>query len=106
MILSCDPPRHAFLIHFAKRQQPHPIQTFRFDYRGAQAEIAVDPRPVPPSLVAIHFVRHGFRLPFILPGAEFSVKSFHLEFGRRDNQCFFHFSYEPETASSGDPIAA
>ena len=95
MILSCDPPRHAFLIHFGKRQQLQGIQTRRFEYRGALVEIVLNPHSVPPSLVAIHFVRHGFRLPFVGSRDEFSTNSFHLTSGRRQDDYFFHFDYAP-----------
>jgi len=96
MILSCDPPRHAFLIHFGKRQQPHSIRTLESDYHGARVEIALNPQSVPPSLVAIHFVRHGFRLPFVGRSDEFSTDYFHLQSAHRHNRYFFHFSYEPQ----------
>jgi len=97
MILSCDPPRHAFLIHFGKRQQPDSIQTLQSDYHGAHVEIALNPESVPPSLVAIHFVRHGFRLPFVGSRDEFSIGYFHLHSRRRENRYFFHFEYEPRS---------
>jgi hypothetical protein len=95
MILSCDPPRHAFLIHFGKRQQPQSIQTFESEYHGARVQIALNPESVPPRLVAIHFVRHGFRLPFVGPIDKFSTHLFHLQSGRHHNQYFFHFVCEP-----------
>lgn len=95
MILSCDPPRHAFLIHFGKRRQPDSIQTLESEHHGARVQIALNPHTVPPSLVAIHFVRHGFRLPFVGRSDHFSTNHFHIQSGRRQNQYFFHFSYEP-----------
>jgi hypothetical protein len=95
MILSCDPPRHAFLIHFGKRQQPHSIRMFEFEYHGARVEIALNTQSVPPSLVAIHFVRHGFCLPLVGRRDEFSTDYFHLQSAHRQNRYFFHFSYEP-----------
>jgi hypothetical protein len=96
MILSCDPSRHAFLIHFGKRQRPAAFEVLHAEYRDARVEIAVDTASSPPSLVAIHFVRHGFRLPFVGRPNEFSTDSFHLQSGRLQNRYFFHFSFEPK----------
>jgi len=94
MILSCDPPRHAFLIHFGKRHQPDSIQTLQFEHHGARVQIALNPDSVPPTLVAIHFVRHGFLLPFV--GLNNSATNhFYIQSGCRQNRHFFHFSYEP-----------
>ncbi len=95
MILSCDPPRHAFLIHFGKRRQPNSVHTSRAERHGAMVDIAVNPDSAPPSLVAIHFVRHKFRLPFLDSKTPSSPDHFHFQSGRRQNQYFFHFSYEP-----------
>jgi hypothetical protein len=95
MILSCDPPRHAFLIHFGKRRQPDPIDTLRAEHHGARVEIVVNTRSAPPTLVAIHFVRHGFRLPFVGSRSPFSTNHFNIQSGRRQNRYFFHLSYEP-----------
>lgn len=95
MILSCDPPRHAFLVHFGKRQQAGSIETLKSKYHGAIVQIALNPDTIPPSLVAIHFVRHGFRLPFIGSRDQFSTDYFHISLGRRQNLYFFHFAYEP-----------
>lgn len=96
MILSCDPPRHAFLIHFGKLRQPDTLQTFGATHEGAGVEVALNPDTAPPTLVAVHFVRHKFRLPFIGSPDMFSTNYFHLHSGRRQNRHFFHFSYEPE----------
>lgn len=95
MILSCDPPRHAFLIHFGKRQHAGEVGSLTFSEQGARVEIAVDTRSVPATLLAIHFVRHGFQLPFISPRDKFSTEHFHLRLGFRERHCFFHFRYEP-----------
>lgn len=95
MILSCDPQRHAFLIHFGKRQQPYSLQTHESKHHGARVQIALNPQSAPHSLVAVHFVRHGFRLPFVGSGDEFSTDYFHFQSGRRHNRYFFHFAYEP-----------
>ncbi len=65
MIISCDPPRHALLLHFGARKQPRPITTWSAAYHGAKVELAVSERTMPPTLIAVHFVRHGFRLPFL-----------------------------------------
>ena len=86
MILSCDPPRHALLIHFGKREQPNSIQTLEAVHQGARVEIALDLNAVPPSLVAVHFVRHGFRLPFVGSSDEYSTSHFHIQSGRRQNR--------------------
>lgn len=94
MILSCDPPRHAFLIHFGKRIQPDSIQTLQSEHHGAKVQFALNPDSVPPTLVAIHFVRHGFRLPFVRPN-DYSTNHSHIHSGRRQNQYFFYFSFEP-----------
>ncbi len=96
MILCCDPPRHAFLIHFGKRQQSGPIETLEYSSRGARVEIAVSTQSVPPSLVAIHFARHGFRLPFVGPQHQLSTSFLRLESGSHGNRYFFHFSYEAQ----------
>jgi hypothetical protein len=94
MILSCDPPRHAFLIHFGKRQQPPTVEIVRSGCRRAEIELAINPT-TPPSLVAIHFVRHGFWLPFVsVP--EGSVNPFHLRYGWREKKFLFHFSFNPK----------
>ncbi len=95
MILSCDPPRHAFLIHFGKREQPRSLQTASCSLDGALMQIALNPSTDPPALVAIHFVRHGFRLPFVQRDG-FSVSGFHLSSGRHGHRHYFHFSYVPE----------
>jgi hypothetical protein len=95
MILSCDPPRHAFLVHFGKRQQPGPLHTLQSEHHGARVQIALNRQSVPHSLVAVHFVRHGFRLPFVGSRDHFSTNHFHIRSGRRQNQYFFFFSSEP-----------
>lgn len=95
MILSCDPPRHAFLIHFGKRQQPDSIQILLAEHQGARVEIAVNHHSSPPSLVAIHFVRHGFRLPFVGSRDQFSTDYFHIQSGQCHSRYFFHLSHEP-----------
>jgi hypothetical protein len=95
MILSCDPPRQAFLIHFGKRQQPDSIRALEFNHQGARMQIALNPQSVPPTLVAIHFVRHNFRLPFVGRPNEFSTQYFSLRSAHRQNQYFFYLSYEP-----------
>lgn len=95
MILSCDPPRHAFLIHFGTRQQPASIRTFESEFHAAKVEIALNPDSLPPALVAVHFVRHGFRLPFLGSQDQFSTDYFHIQSGRHQNQYFFLFADEP-----------
>ncbi len=95
MILSCDPPRHAFLIHFGKRQQPCSVKTLVSSYHGALVEIALNTQSQPISLVAVHFVRHGFLLPFINSRDELSINSFDFQSGYRQNLYFFDFVYEP-----------
>ena len=102
MILSCDPPRHAFLIHFGKRQQPETLQTVQSEFQGARIQIALNPGSTPPSLVAIHFVRHGFRLPFVGRRDEFSTDCFNLHFGRRQEQHYFHLSYQPRDCQESE----
>lgn len=94
--MSCDPPRHAFLIHFGSRQQSASIQTLKFECHGAKVEIALNSHSTPPSLVAIHFVRYGFRLPFVDPRDKSSTDHFNIRSGRRENRYFFHFAYEPQ----------
>lgn len=93
MIFSCDPPRHAILIHFGKRSQPDAVRLVRAELDGARVEIAVNPLSAPPSLVAIHFVRHGFQLPFVRARGQLSP-SLNIRAGRRQSRYFFHFSYE------------
>jgi hypothetical protein len=95
MILSCDPPRHAFLIHFGKRRQPGPIRVLDAEYGGARVQVALNESSAPPTLVAVHFVRHGFRLPFVRPEEPFSTRFFHIWSGFTQNRYFFHFEYEP-----------
>lgn len=105
MILSCDPPRHAFLVHFGARRPSNPIEVAESKYRGARVEVALSRRSNPPSLVAIHFVRHGFRLPFIDSRDGFSTDKFNLRFGRRhERNFFFHFSFEPGGCEEWRPI--
>ncbi len=104
MILSCDPPRHAFLVHFGRRQQSDSIETSESEYHGAVVEVALNRHSAPPSLVAIHFVRHGFRLPFIGSRDEFSTNYFHLQCGLRHNRYFFHLSFEPSNCEEWQPI--
>jgi hypothetical protein len=103
MILSCDPPRHALLIHFGKRQQPHPLQTLKAEYRGASVEIALNRYSAQPTLVAIHFVRHGFHLPFIGSTDLFSTKDFHIRSGHRQGRFHFNFSHEPQNCEEWQP---
>jgi hypothetical protein len=94
MILSCDPPRHAFLIHFGKWEQPWSIRTFEKTYYRAKIEFVENFDTIPGTLVAIHFVRHGFWLPFI-ETKHFSVHDFWLEAGRRESEYFFLFGSIP-----------
>ena len=95
MILSCDPPRHAVLIHFGRRRQPDGLRILIAEYRGAKVEIVEDPGTDPPTLIAVHFVRHGFRLPFLDPKDWSSVRSLSFESGVRREVLFFHFGQLP-----------
>ncbi|MGO8759279.1 MAG: hypothetical protein ACLQG3_14265 [Terracidiphilus sp.] len=91
MILSCDPGRHAFLIHFGPRRQLNALDEVACRCEGALVEIALDRASTPPTLVAIHFVRHGFLLPFVNPSDKFSTSDFHLSHrvsGERYSFCF------------------
>lgn len=99
MILSCDPPRHAFLVHFGTRRQPGSLQVITAKYQDARVEIALRRDAALPTLVAVHFVRGGFRLPFIGPRDSFGTSSFHIESGRRDDQFFFHLSWQAKACS-------
>ena len=96
VILSCDPPRHAFLIHFGTRRQGDGIRTYQSEHDGARVQVAVNQGTTPPILVAVHFVRHCFRLPFVGWRDEFSTSDFHLQSGRREGHYFFHFTYDPK----------
>jgi hypothetical protein len=96
MILSCDPPRHALLIHFGKRQQPRGLQILETSHDGPLVQIALNPSSVPPTLVAVHFVRHNFLLPFVGRPNDFSTDHLHLHWGRGPSRYFFHFEYEPK----------
>lgn len=85
MIVSCDPYRHALLVHFGRRQRPTRPRVHWVPYG---TEIAVDDSRNPPELVAIHFVRHRYQLPF-LEGER--VLDLHVHFGFRregDLVCF------------------
>ena len=95
MILSCDPPRHAFLIHFGKLRQPGDVRVLEAEYCGGRVQMAMNPSSVPATLVAVHFVRHGFRLPFVRPEEPFSTKFFHIRSGFTQNRYFFYLEYEP-----------
>jgi hypothetical protein len=95
MILSCDPPRHALLIHFGKRQQSYAIQIIETKYNGARMEIALNQDTVPHTLVAVHFVRHGFRLPFVGMNKPSTIDHFNLQSGCTGTHYFFYFSYMP-----------
>lgn len=94
MILSCDPPRHALLIHFGPRKQPRPISTWKAEYHGAKVELAVSERTSPPTLIAVHFVRHGFRLPFLDSKDSFAGSVF-LHSRREGQVFFFDLCFEP-----------
>jgi hypothetical protein len=96
MILSCDPPRHAFLIHFGKQEYPvDGIKTVECAHDGARVEIALNQESLPPTLGAIHFVRHGFWLPFIDQTREFSTDYFRFHWRRENSRYVFHFSPDP-----------
>lgn len=75
MVLSCDPPRHAMLIHLGPRQQPPGLEVRQFTWERPaiqnleqpRLEVALQPRDGVPCLVALHLVRHCWRLPFVRP---------------------------------------
>lgn len=91
MIISCDPPRHAMLIHFGKKNRKlWPLCLS--PYEGI--EIALDESQNPSKLIAIHFVRHSFYLPFI-NGDGFSVDYFNLSFRRGAKEVRFDFEFMP-----------
>ena len=96
MILSCDPPRHAFLIHFGERKQPEDLQVLATEHLGARVEIVLNPHTIPPTLVAVHFVRHGFRLPFIDPSGKRPPGGIQYRSGFRQGRYFFEFESEPK----------
>jgi hypothetical protein len=98
MIVSCDPPRHALLIHFGSRERTPSIHTVTPDpYSGASVELALNRHPLRPTLAAIHFVRHGFRLPFVDPeSSDVLASDLCLQSGRlASGSYFFHFVHEP-----------
>lgn len=104
MIISCDPPRHALLIHFGKRKRPGPIDIVKTDYHKALIEIALDRNSDRPTLISIHFVRHGFRLPFVSIRDPFSSRSINFNSALVDDRYFFHFSYHSNNCSKFEPV--
>lgn len=95
MILSCDPPRNAFLIHFGARQQPGRIETPISRVREARVELAVRADSDPPVLVAIHFPRGCFRLPFLGASDGSATAGFDIRSGYRQGRYYFHFGLVP-----------
>lgn len=59
-------------------QQPDSLQVLTVDYHGARVEIALLRDAVLPLLVAVHFVRHGFCLPFVGSPDQFSTSYFRI----------------------------
>jgi hypothetical protein len=103
MILSCDPPRHAFLIHFGKRCQPRPLQALDVKHHRAIIEMALDLHSTPPSLVAVHFVRHGFKLPFISPENNCKTDFFDIKFCYQGSRFYFYFSHAHDSTQALSP---
>lgn len=94
MILCCDPPRHALLIHFGKQERERPLETHRAHVGPVEVEYLIDPAAIPPLLVAVHFPRHKYRLPFVgLDGL--ANGDFNLDFGKRGPVHHFYFSHNP-----------
>ena len=77
MILICDPPRDAFLIHFQKRETLDTGNRIERDFHGSKIELCVDLRTKPHSLSTIHFLRGGFCLPFV-KGEGLGIEHFHF----------------------------
>lgn len=97
MVLSCDLPRNAFLIHFGPRRQMNALHEITCRAEGSPVQIALDRAWDPPTLVAIHFVRHGFLLPFANPSDKFSTSDFHLSQKVGRERYNFNFQFD-ETA--------
>jgi hypothetical protein len=94
VIVSCDPPRHAVLIHFGPQLQTRPLSLQRARVGSVDVEYVIDEADTPPVLVAVHFPRHHYRLPFV-HGKGTEVGDFNLEFGRREHLRYFFFSRRP-----------
>jgi hypothetical protein len=91
MTICCDLPRHALLIHFGKkirRQWPLTVSS----HRGV--EIALDESQQPPHLLAIHFIRHRFYLPFV-SGNNLSVSHFNFRYRKAAGEICIDFGYHP-----------
>ncbi len=82
MLISCDLPRHALLIHFGKQNRER-LPSVITPFKGI--EIAIDENCFPKKLVAIHFVRHCFNLPFNYEG-KFAISGFSLSMKRINNE--------------------
>lgn len=75
MVLACDPPRHAMLLHLGPRQQPPGLEIRQLTWERPdlqfldppRLEVALQQRDGAPCLVALHLVRHCWRLPFVTP---------------------------------------
>jgi len=89
MVISCDPPRHALLIHFSKRDStPKPTVLNLMD----KIEIALE-RQSKPKLNAIHFIRHQFTLPFV-DSSGFNINEAILNVTMKGNKFIMKFNYD------------
>jgi hypothetical protein len=89
MKLYCDPPRHAFQIQFSAPPATDSYERLSFRCERALVEIDLIRSTSQPILAAIHFVRHGFWLPFIDPAKKFSTEIFHLSQRLNGNEYSF-----------------
>jgi len=95
MKLICDPPRHAFLIHFVKDQHSYLFQRIESEQ---YFDVIVNPETNPMTLVSIEFRSGGIILPFINSNDTFSIGELLLHSGYQQNIYYFNFdSYnEPQ----------
>lgn len=95
MIIYCDPPRHALLIHFGKRVFTDWPTTYELNHDNI--DIALDERQYPPILVAIHFKRHRFYLPFLSEEIKdsFVISNCDLTYKQTGSEMVFNFEYSP-----------
>lgn len=92
MIVSCDLPRHALLIHFGSRFRRHWPRVTEFD---EGIEIAFDETETQPRLVAIHFRRHKFKLPYTYSDP-YSLNNLYFEYWRENQYACFHLEFRPQ----------
>ena len=90
MTILCDVPRHALQVWFgqaAKGKSLSAAEPIR------NVELLIDGGPVPPRLVALHFVRGGFVLPPLLTGVGVWAGGFAFKCERTQTEIRFTLGY-------------